>query len=164
MRFAFTGLLVTAALAIATPTQAHWQYTRWGMSPKEVEAASGGKTTPYTAVERLTSDGSHIVLTAPYQVQGLNFHAQFAFDRPVGKLNKVTLFIIAQKSKCYDVAILLDRTYGTPEGASSDKHFTNRSWRDHANGNHVKYSEYFTGNTCLIEYTPLIIPNKSGGL
>lgn len=83
-----------AALVLATsPALADWQYTKWGMTPEQVVAASKGAATATTDEERRqfsTTDGKSVALVkARYTSGSYQFDVHFLFDD--GKLSLVSL-------------------------------------------------------------------------
>ena len=79
------GLILIAGVACQLPTSAlaDWQYTRWGMSPKEVIAASKGAATETTLDQRKGggTKGTEALLQAPYTSGKFQFRAMFNFSK-----------------------------------------------------------------------------------
>ena len=84
-----TFVVATVVLGIETPALADWQYTQWGMSPAEVQAASNG-TAVANQDRRLDADDLTAGLTAFYRGDKRPFTAVFLFDTG-GKLSAVNL-------------------------------------------------------------------------
>jgi hypothetical protein len=59
------------ALGFVSPAKADWQYTKWGMTPQQVAAASGGNA-------QLETDGRGC--TGTYRVGKFKFDVTFEFD------------------------------------------------------------------------------------
>jgi hypothetical protein len=134
-------LAALAALAIAAPAHADWQWTRWGMTPEQVIAASDGKAV-YNAKGMLT-------LSQPMTVQSCSFQVYFEFDE------SKTLAAVALDSDadCYsDLVVALTSIYGPPVSFDDNS----RIFGDLTKGNRISIIGIYGGTT--IKYRPL--PNN----
>lgn len=131
-------LTAMVVLATAAPAHADWQWTKWGMSPEEVTAASGGKTVR-------DAEGA-LSMPDPLVIQGCPFEIFFEFDNQQ-KLDAVGLY--AEKDCYSDMVIALTSIYG----AAIDIDTNSRIYADPAKGN--KISIIVGGGTTTIKYRPL---------
>ncbi len=153
-------LLFTALFActMPTPAQAHWQWTKWGMTPAQVAAGSRGSV-------KLADPSSDAEM--PYGVKeaagtytsgGRTMKASFWFAG--GKLSRVNL-----SNDDTDACSALERdmasVYGQPTTRSGGSMLTTSVWRDVAKGNRVQFSNWSTGGCDLI-YSPLATADNTG--
>lgn len=137
---------------------ADWQYTKWGMTPEQVVRASKGAAV--TNTDRMLDAGEiRTQLVAPYQSQGFAFRASFMFG-PDNKLRSVQLAL--QNASCPALVGSLTNTYGPQQSKSRSSIVKFDRWWDQKNGNDVVYSEI--GSSCFVQYGPLAMPGKPGGL
>lgn len=104
-------ILVFAIAATATSASANWQFTKWGMSPDQVIAASQGRVAVLSDNNsRLMSAGQHIAkLAMPYVSGDLDFRASFLFDAS-NRLAEVRLTLKGGTTSALRVA--LEQKYG----------------------------------------------------
>lgn len=80
----FLTALVFALLTVSSPALANWQYTKWGMTPDAVVAASGGIASKLSEADiakySLTDGSQRALLSAPYSSGELQFSARFLFN------------------------------------------------------------------------------------
>lgn len=149
---------VTLCLALPVIGHADWQYTRWGMTAKEVRVAATGK-----AVEDLDSghntDTSAALLKAPFASGKFVFAAIFLFDKTSRRLNAVQLDL-SNPTICNDLLGSLRDKYGKPETENMDQIFSLVTWRDVKNNNGVSWVKVGE-RSCWIQYHPLVSPNSS---
>ncbi len=153
---AAVALAVVALTASGAPAAAHWQYTRWGMSPAQVMAASEGTAAANTN-RLLDAEGVKAELTAPYKGAQLPFTAVFLFDDK-DQLQDVTLEP-ASPGSCPVVLQMLTANHGTPQRRDSSDYATTIRWNDLDNDNVVIYFD-LGGGDCSIQYSKL--PNTHG--
>ena len=95
-RFILAAVLV---VVISPPCGADWQYTKWGMTPAEVLAASKGAARATTEEEkqggRLRPSGQEPVLVAPWKSEQFEFTAKFYFSKEGERLNFVYLRLVS---------------------------------------------------------------------
>jgi hypothetical protein len=134
-------LAALATLAIAAPAHADWQWTKWGMTPEAVIAASDGKAA-YDSKGWLS-------LPEPMVVQGCSFQVYFEFDDSK-KLEAVGL---RAEKDCYsDLVIALTSIYGVPVSSNENSQI----FADPAKGNRISIIGVY--GTTTIKYRPL--PNN----
>lgn len=150
------GLLFALATLICGPAYADWQYTRWGMSPDQVIAASGGKARVATADEasryaRLAGMTARAI--GDYQTEEMRFSVEFHHDT-TGALQLVALTLRDWSGNNRLREALLAR-YGRP--VESDKLSMGESdlWRDGAGGNIVRAYRLPGLKSMSILYSPL---------
>jgi hypothetical protein len=152
-------LILLAALATAAPARADWQYTRWGMSPAAVVAASGGaaRLQPGDRDDRVFNLDLKAVGT--YETPSLSYEADFLFTRRSNRLAAVKL--MPAEGQCDALREELAETYGKPLADRRD--FTmmsveTQTWRDAQGNNHVLFADVQTGagrRLCHVLYRPL---------
>ena len=155
-----TFVVATVVLGIETPALADWQYTQWGMSPAEVQAASNG-TAVANQDRRLDADDLTAGLTAFYRGDKRPFTAVFLFDTG-GKLSAVNLNP-TDRISCDPIRQSLADHYGKP--ASVDQHGFGQTarWNDVEGDNAVVFLDLGQGN-CSIQYSSLPPTHQDGGL
>ena len=141
-------------LTMSLPAAANWQYTRWGMTPAQVTAAShhtASETTPEEqAGERIASTGEVALLTAPWQSEKFRFTTFFFFS-PGKRLTHVELKL---QDPAEGAALLgsLRQKYGA---AFDTKSFEMMSWEIwHYKGDQISYTVAL-GKLFSVEYAPL---------
>jgi len=150
MRKLLALFIFALAVGSVQPAAANWQFTKWGMTPEQVIAASAGKASMTSAENsRGRSAGS---LTAkvemPYSVGEFEFRADFSFDQN-NQLAEVTLQLETGTMSALRVA--LEQKYGAalPHG----------NW--HSEGDEIIL--FPIGETHgFIAYRPLKNANNSG--
>ncbi len=171
---AFT-LAIGTLILTTWPSFADWQYTRWGMTPDEVVAASNGAASkPQIAPPKKGRAVDDETVKGTYETPSFKFSVGFVFEND--KLAAVRLKPMPI-DKIYDVGSQLASIYGKPiydrdERTSGGICFlTNRKWRDEKAGNEISYSSYACIKTNIsnksliggVSYTP-IRSSKSTGL
>ncbi len=154
-------LLLLAGTLIAAPASAHWQFTRWGMTPEQVQAAS--PTVQLGENRSASSSASRVLASAPYSANGMSFDVRFGFDAG-RRLNKVSLEL-ADLSQCTALNAALRSVYGEPmPGDRSPVYFLAR-WRDERGGNMVNLlaiGGLGRPDTCSVDYQPIRSREESG--
>ncbi len=143
----------------ATPAAADWQYSQWGMSPAEVEAASGGGAKPNDD-RGLDAEGLRAELAAPYTAGSVPFTAVFRFDAE-DALDDVAL-IPAGPVSCPVVRTTLIAHHGTPEGQADPRSAPTLRWHDLDADNLVVFADFGDGH-CSIQYSKLPNTRPNGG-
>jgi hypothetical protein len=140
MRGRIYALLAGASLTLAgmtVPAAADWQYTRWGMSPEQVVAASNGAVRLGPPPQGKTYDKLTGRALGNHEADGATFHAFFHFDAANG-LAKVAL----ERNSGTACAALqggLAAQYGQPVKSTRNNFATIDEWRDAVRGNVVRY-------------------------
>jgi hypothetical protein len=151
--------LLTIAVALLVPgrASADWQYTRWGMTPAEVVAASGGRATGVESEpdERVFELDYRAV--APYRAMNVEVEARFFFTQGSGRLAAVKL-IPTDVGRCDALRGAVEAVHGR----SSHQDFGFGStwrWRDEANNDQLLFAEFKPVGTvpraCHLIYRPL---------
>ena len=141
---------VSAALAgSASPVQASWQFTQWGMTEDQVLTASHG--TVHKATEpRVYTDGSKGLLEGEYISGEFSFQLIFTFN-PTGALNGVKLEM-PDLSKCTSLNAVVTATFGEAE-VSNFMSGKISKWWDEDKGNTVLLSD-ISDLWCTLSYRP----------
>jgi hypothetical protein len=139
------------ALGLATPANADWQYTKWGMTPTEVVAASGGHATcKQPSTKELANTLSYVdECNSWYQVGKFKFFVTFSFDKQFRKLQGVTLLLVGSDED--DLAQAIQEKYGPWTDGTV--------WLDKAAGYSVRFKREFGA---WIHYHPLHEAEKGG--
>ncbi len=142
------------AAVIPASAQAHWQFTKWQMTPTEVITASKGTARPGGGDASAQEDGFRHVI-GNYAAGSFIFEVSYWFDST--GLTKVTMSQ-NDDAKCLDLQRELTTKYGKPleyEGGSVER----RVWADKPNGNRVVL---ISSNLafCELQYAPLV--SKAG--
>src|SRR5437016_5340228 len=134
MERAMAGLLKTfvaiASLTVgfANPSNADWQYTKWGMTPAEVLAASGGKATE-SAIEEKEAGKKAVKLKSEHTAGQYSFDVRFVFNRKTNALLRVDLELRNPSAdNCGSLHGALFARYGIPQEKSSQAFFESSTW------------------------------------
>lgn len=147
MRKSITVVVVVLA---AVPASAHWQYARWGMTPVQVVAASGGKAQAASGDKSAQGDVNRDAAGA-YSVGGRSFRTSFWFD--ASGLEKVTLSPDGEP-RCLDLRRDLLAKYGEPVERNPGS-VERLMWADKAAGNRIVIIT--DGDSfCELQYAPLV--------
>jgi len=136
-RLPLLAAALLAAAASAAPVRADWQYTRWGMSPDQVVAASGGAVQLGPPPSGKTYDGLTGRARGVYQEGGASFDAYFHFDQANG-LSKVALERTGGTA-CAAIHAGLVARHGQPAKSTRQSFATIDQWTDAARGNRINY-------------------------
>lgn len=125
-------IFALAAFAAAAPAQAHWQYTRWGMSPEEVLAARPGLTAGVD--EDNSFVGSLVRVSGAHREGDRDFIIRFGFN---GENRLVTVALEPKNmADCRRAIRAVERRLGRGEPDSQIPNILDmRSWQDPAAGN-----------------------------
>jgi hypothetical protein len=149
------GFSLGAILSIALGASAHadWQYTKWGMTPAEVAAASGGAVKVVRPSAESVADKTSRTLTecsGDYIVGKFHFYVVFSFDRQKHQLEEVTL-LLPDHGYTDELRRALEEKYGAwREGMA---------WIDRNDGYSV---ELISADVSMIHYRPLHDAEKNG--
>lgn len=152
--------LVVAALTLlaASPANADWQYTRWGMTVGEVKAAS-----PYVVLHEapdLSLPSSRVKAGAKYRAGGMSFTAAFGFGDD-GGLNRVKLYL-DDGSRCDELRHSLRSVYGEEAPNTLNNSIVSLAkWRDEENKNMIGYLA-IGDDKCSVTYEPIRSTNETG--
>lgn len=145
-------LIVVAAVLLPAQALADWQYTRWGMTPAQVQQASRGaaKQNPNVVADTGTHRSERALLSARYRAGRFAFRALFFFDNASQKLVKVRL-LLTGGGHCTDLRADLMNVYGAPLSQAAG---IATRWRDTKRRNTVTHADW-GGGGCQVEYEPL---------
>lgn len=147
--------LLLAMLAFGSPAQADWQYTRWGMTPTQVAAASGGAVVVGTGDAGDRYSGAEIGAVGNYRSGDYRFHAVFYFVN--NRLSDIRLKL--EGSDAYALKNSLDGVYGKPFRESRNAYHL-ITYHDAAKNNRVDL--LIIGDSATLEYRPLKDASAAG--
>lgn len=151
--YASTGLYSGSAYA-------DWQYTRWGMSPEQVVAASDNTVRPAKEIVKTTDGQQTKMLEGTYQTGAFSFQSAFYFNLQ-NQLSAVQLSL-RNVSDCPSLWGTMQTSYGPPEVSKiSLGQFA--KWWDKDSGNAVVLSD-IRDLWCKIDYMPIKQAGAKGGL
>ena len=157
----FAALLTLVLALMPLRARAHWQYTRWGMTPEEVTKASEGAAGPLTEADRpyrfATASSITQELSADYTSGDLRFRAIFGFEG--GKLSLVTLHLLNDGGDGPKLRMALEGKYGSPFSDSASRYMRHVKWQD--DKNEVLYSDV-GGKGAQVSYRPRKTANNAG--
>ena len=153
--------LVVSAAIWPDAANADWQYTRWGMTPEQVQSAARGKLSPPTAQDACSACSSAPLLTGAYSAGGQQFRVSFEFSE--GKTLSAVVLATPSTGRtwgCNDLFDSLSLKYGVPVARaplSGDGTLPNSRWLDQHDDNTVFFNDASqqTG-MCEIRYSPLV--------
>jgi hypothetical protein len=151
--------LVAGALLWPGAAGANWQYTKWGMTPEQVQSAAKGKLSP-VATPGCAACTSIPLLAGDYVVNGQVFRARFEFTDGTA-LFKVVLAMpsTGRTWGCNDLFDSLIRRYGAPAWQApltGDGSLPNARWLDSRDNNTVSFNDVsLQTGMCEIQYSPL---------
>ncbi|HZP98889.1 MAG TPA: hypothetical protein VFB13_05075 [Reyranella sp.] len=160
-------LVVGLLLASAFPggAWADWQYTKWGMTPEEVVAASDGKI-KMLEKPRPAAPGEVALVEGRYESGDLKFSATFVFrDAEKKSLTLVSLALLdSEKLTCAGVHEALFAKYGEPGHVISDRSTFTRQlfWQDRPTNLSIELFRTIKDILCLVSYRPLTTINNRG--
>jgi hypothetical protein len=135
-------ICIAVLLLAASPANAGWQYTRWGMTPAQVLTASNNTLRPPTPDEQRgqTVVGLAPSLTGRFDNRSFQFNSYFYFGAPGSGLSEVRLTLLDYQ-KLPSLLGVIQSSYGQPveqdPGAISGRGGTSR-WRDEKNQNEMR--------------------------
>jgi hypothetical protein len=157
MRGLRAAALGTAAYLAALPfgggpAHANWAYTKWNMTPEEVQAASSDLLELPTDIEqRLRGRGDlQLLLTGEHKMGRYTFDVDFLFVEH--KLQRVVMNLrdIAQ---CDALAADVERDYPQSSIDRSEGAMTSREYQDEAHSNVVGFYAIPRQNICRLSYS-----------
>jgi hypothetical protein len=145
-----TSLAIAASAVALAPSiaSAHWEYSRWDMTPAQVIATSKGKAAPEPLDYGKSIGLDQHLASADAVVEGQAARVAFYFLNSK-TLTKVRL-VLKDGAGCDRVEAALVKRYGPK--SSSGYYF----WIDEAAGNIVEYADdrSYWNTTCRITYSP----------
>jgi hypothetical protein len=139
------------ALLCIQPASANWQYTKWGMTPAQVEKSSKNMASP---VAGRTAGTNQIKLTAPYRSGNFEFTASFWFDQS-DHLTSVSLDL--NSGDAHELIGSLRNKYGEPENQMPG---AMRAMKWHSGSDDVDLM--MMGEATTLDYHPRINVNNRG--
>ena len=112
---------LAAALALlATPAAAHWEFTRWGMTERQVIAASRGAVRALPREERRLVPAARMEYraTGEFRSGNLTLTVAFAFDARNGGL--VCVSAQGEAGQAPALRARLERLFGAPQERGRD--------------------------------------------
>ncbi len=139
--------LALFCIALPSAAEAHWRYTRYGMTPAEVIAASGGKLKRGTG--QPGPEGTTNGATGRFEADGYSYAANFFFRQ--GGLVEIRLDLDGEEN-CLRLREDFVRIYGQPPDfrQSIVSHWT---WLDQRWGNRVRLLSL--ARYCQVQYVAL---------
>jgi hypothetical protein len=153
MRVMWVSAGVAAVCAMAAPATAGWQYTKWGMTPEEVSAASNGSAPESLGTSGDAIEGLEIGNVGTYRADVQVFQAIYYYR--AGGLARVKL---KTTQGCDGLINRLRAAYGQPDFDNRSPVVRQVTWSDRDMGNRVHYTGV---GDCSIDYEPL---ESRGGL
>lgn len=150
-------VLAFACAAIASPAGAHWQFTKWGMTPAQVIEASNGTASVGDGAKSGRGDDT-VEAIGTYVAGETSFTAKFWFGHQ--GLSMVALQL-RDDGKCLDVQRDLLAKYGEPVERTGGSGLQRRMWVDSPSGNRVGLLNTDVG-FCQVEYSPLVSSTGAG--
>jgi hypothetical protein len=150
----FAVLASVLIIATSSQSQAGWQGTEWGMSPKQVRSKF---QTPLADVpaDRQSANalpGNSAKLEGPYSAGDVQFRASFQFDKD-DRLSMIRLNV-TNTERCEALTGVLIKRYGQTTSAQPNSYLSQYTWIDAANKNNVKLFTSAAVKMCSIDYTP----------
>lgn len=150
----YIALIFLLTLILPVAARADWQYTKWGMTKSEVEAACTSKQ--MQTKEGRHSDGTKAKheLEGPYKAGSFDFNALFFFGD--GKLNMVSLVLQSGSSIDLEQSILAKYGNGNnyrKESISESPPIYRLIWRVESEGNLVTFIRFM--DRYSVQYEPL---------
>ncbi|HYI40812.1 MAG TPA: hypothetical protein VE053_10880 [Allosphingosinicella sp.] len=142
-------LALAAALALPAPAAAHWEKTKWGMSPQQVKAAMGAA--PGSGIPGDNMPGYTVGNVGTYAKGGFSFRAVYYH-----RSNALALVLLQLNSgDCAALRRSLVAAHGAPATAQTNAVFESAVWRDKLKNDQMTYRRI---GTCSIRYQPLAAP------
>lgn len=110
-------LTAIAALLIGPAAHADWQYTKWGMTPEQVVAASGGKAALLPSARRPRIPPLETAASGEFQDGVLELRTAFSFNTDGSGLACVSYGLMSHDADQAFKASLINR-YGPPQRTS----------------------------------------------
>lgn len=152
--FAFAG-----AAMMASPAAAHWQYTRWGMTPGQVVNASHGDAHLSHGDEGQSTLEGSLEVEGTYRSADYSFRTQLYFAR--GERLTAVRLSPDDPTACASLGADLRARYGSPVESRPIGSIHATHWIDAASGNDVRFTEL--SGECFAFYSAIVRP-ETGGL
>jgi hypothetical protein len=139
-KLAIIGLLLSNVYG--TSAHADWQYTKWGMTTSQVQAASGGAATFLTTEEQAANSAKDsdesALMKAPYISGQFQFTAYFSFFKNTNQLAHVKLQL-HDAEKAASLLGSLRTKYGSPQSERLSDLFAYSIW--YTKGDQLTYAD-----------------------
>jgi hypothetical protein len=150
-------LLFAMTALIAIPAHADWQFTRWGMTPDQVVAASKGAARLATEEEAARFDGPRqkqrrTLAVGSHTAAGIALSVRFVFEN-----NRLVLVStgVTRPEDAEPLRQAMLMRYGQPAFVSRVSVLTQLGWSDRDRGNKVELIQTNSGNGSSVNYSPL---------
>lgn len=150
------AMVVLAACICALPAQAHWQFTKWAMTPEQVVAASGG-TAQLGSGEKSVQGDAVKGAVGRYEAGDYKFAVNYWFN--ASGLSGVSLSL-KDDDQCLALQRDLLAKYGEPVERSGGS-VQRRMWADRTASNRVVLITTGLG-FCELQYAPLVSQGGAG--
>jgi hypothetical protein len=141
-----------SAAVVASPIQADWQYTRWGMTPNQINEASSGNASQIPPREGSRTINGEMLAHGSYVSGPYKFGVDFFFNE-LG-LSQVTLHPVS-KEHCATIVRDLTGKYGDPVSVTKlPMQVLSLVWRDVTPNNEIRFNAEGSVD-CSIVYTPI---------
>lgn len=155
-----TSCTVLFTAFLASPANADWQYTRWGMTPEQVASASGGTVTIGPGEPSQEYSGARIGASGRYSTGDYQFNSQFHFADLKLVSVRLKLTGVDLRGDGYKLKNSLDGAYGKPFSESSGL-MSIITYHDKEKNNRIDL--VIIGNRMTtLEYRPLRDANSPG--
>jgi hypothetical protein len=172
MKLRLLGIVAALACTGASAAKADWEYTKWGMTPQQVIAASKNVAKEDSTDLSPDSDGNVTKVVAPFKAGKFPFRAEFGFDA-ADKLSSVTLVLYdksagldthlqlhgeagavadADLGICHDLDTAVNFAYGEPLYTGANHIYAIEKWVDEKSKNNVKYTALVEVG-CYVQYS-----------
>lgn len=150
-----------AALFLASPALAGWQYTSWGMTPAQVVKASKGNARISDGEPGDRYDNSPKVVGAVGDHSSGEYGFRTVFYFVSGRLAEVTANPLDMQ-QCEAIFDSMKKAYGKPFAGNETYQDTGPTvWQDTAKNNKVGLL-HLSDSYCTLHYEPLKDANNSG--
>lgn len=162
-RLSSASIIVWGLLSLGfsmLPASANWQFTRWGMTPAEVAAASKGSVIESTGSPGEAIKGYTIGDTGSYELGSYHFDAVFYFDQ--SGLTMIRLKMDpAGEDACLALMADMEGSYGKPFDLNNIFDIRGDIWHDTKSNNAV-WVTIRDRTACDLQYRPLVTPSAKG--
>ena len=144
---------ILAIAAIATPANAGWGFTEWGMSPTAVVAASNGKASASSGTpgDALENSSLTVRVTGREEFGSRSFRSIYYFDGDQLKLIKLT---ISPERGCGLLWNDIRSTYGKPTSETRNQALRQANWDISASNARLTLLD-LGGRSCRMSVAPL---------
>ena len=145
----FLTLAVAGLLAVPAPAAAHWEKTKWGMSPQQVRTAMGAA--PGAGIAGDNIPGYTVGNVGTHRIGAFSFRAVYYY-----RSNGLALVLLQLGSAdCPALRQSLVGAHGAPVTVQKNAIFESAVWRDKVKSDQITYRRI---GTCTIRYQPLAAP------